>query len=71
MKSYIIPSLMAAGFVSPDVTDAKQLAVEDHLTSDKPNFWNLMEGNLPVTLAAHSSHASHGSHGSHRSSATP
>ena len=69
MKSFIIPSLMAAGFVSSDVTDAQNLAVEDHSTSDKPNFWNLMEGNLPVTLAAHSSHASHGSHGSHRSSA--
>ena len=71
MKSFIIPSLMAAGFVSSDVTDAQNLAVEDHSTSDKINFWNLMDGNLSVTLAAHSSHASHGSHGSHRSSATP
>lgn len=70
MKSFIIPSLMAAGFVGSDVTDAKQLAVEDHSTSDKPNFWNLMDGNLSVTLAGHSSHASHGSHGSHRSSAS-
>lgn len=69
MKSFIIPSLMAAGFVSSDVTDAQNLAVEDHSTSDKINFWNLMDGNLSVTLAAHSSHASHGSHGSHRSSA--
>lgn len=69
MKSFIIPSLMAAGFVSSDVTDAQNLAVEDHSTSNKPNFWNLMDGNLSVTLAAHSSHASHGSHGSHRSSA--
>ena len=70
MKSFIIPSLVAAGFVSQETTDVVKSNAEDNSTSDKPHFWNLMGGNLPVTLAGHSSHASHGSHGSHRSSAS-
>ena len=74
MKSYIIPSLVAAGFVSPRSNGCREseLAVEDHMHERQTPFLEPDgSGNLPVTLAGHSSHASHGSHGSHRSSATP
>jgi len=67
MKSFIIPSLLVAGFSdsSPDILHKSKST--NKLDFETPNFWNLMDRTLPITLAGHSSHASHGSHGSHGS----
>jgi His-Xaa-Ser repeat protein HxsA len=70
MKSFLIPSLLLAGFSNPS---DDQLDKKDNASQSKEpnyNFWNLMDRKLPITLAGHSSHRSHGSHSSHRSSST-
>ena len=66
MKCFIIPSLLLAGFSDTDLNTKKENLKEEEPTTKK--YWNLMEGKLPITLAAHRSHGSHSSHSSHRSS---
>ena len=71
MKSFIIPSLLMAGFSDSYPDNLNENKVLNDPNIEAYNFWNLMDRKLPVTLAAHSSHGSHGSHqshGSHRSS---
>ena len=66
MKSFIIPSLLLAGFSDTDLNTKKENLKEVEPTAKK--YWNLMERKLPITLAGHKSHGSHSSHASHRSS---
>jgi len=66
MKTFLISSLLAAGFYDSSMDD---LILKEKITTDNPLLNNLKRDGL--MFAAHSSHASHGSHGSHRSSSTP
>lgn len=68
MKPFLIASLAAAGFAEDLPPDANYVS-----EAESQVFDNILNRNLPFTLAGHSSHRSHGSHqshGSHRSSAT-
>ena len=67
MKTFLIPSLLLAGFNTPSSEDMFETmgSKADESTS---KYLHLLERKLPFTLAGHSSHGSHGSHGSHRSS---
>ncbi|MBW8639997.1 His-Xaa-Ser repeat protein HxsA [Hoeflea sp. WL0058] len=66
-RVFAIPSLLAAGFVSPGA----QAAIPDGAKSkqfDDPIIDQRLRLNHKYHLAAHRSHSSHRSHGSHRSS---
>ncbi|WP_428699351.1 His-Xaa-Ser repeat protein HxsA [Stappia sp.] len=64
---FLIPSLLAAGFASPEA-----LAKPEDWSSPGdelgPSLFEKFQLNHIYTLAAHRSHSSHRSHGSHRSS---
>jgi His-Xaa-Ser repeat protein HxsA len=69
-KSFLIPSLLAAGFSSPHDVALASLNARTP-TGDDPNAGNLFrlfQQDHEVQLAGHSSHRSHSSHSSHRSS---
>jgi len=67
MKSFLIPSLLAAGFNGSSEYLSDEKNTSNYFEGDGHKFWNLMDRKLSITLAGHSSHASHGSHGSHGS----
>lgn len=67
-RRFIIPSLLAAGFVC---NDAKALLMDQEISrNDIAPLIDVFRIQSPAQLAAHRSHQSHGSHGSHRSSST-
>ena len=69
-RSYLLPSLAVAGFVSADATDAAQSS-NTLLSLDVDNdFSERLRLEHKYTLAGHRSHSSHSSHRSHRSSST-
>lgn len=68
MKRYLIPSLLAAGFI-PNKGQAMSVDIVPKSDDFGQNgFFYVFKSTQNYTLAGHSSHASHGSHGSHRSS---
>jgi len=68
MKSFLIPSLIAAGFT----TNGEDTSVERNNTTNFVDDYEVEESilnlQLPFILAGHRSHSSHSSHSSHRSS---
>ena len=66
MKTFVISSLMAAGFGSQELILQSEIGNKTSFDQTKVK-WDLLERTLPFTLAGHSSHRSHRSHGSHRS----
>ena len=70
MKKFLLTSLITVGFASVseaeiDINFPDNSAIEKSKSDIGIN--NIINRNLPFTLAAHSSHRSHGSHRSHRS----
>jgi len=63
---FIIPSLLAAGFVA-DTLDATLPTDNTNDTASTDPYIDLFRLDQMYNLAAHRSHGSHGSHGSHRS----
>jgi len=68
---FIIPSLLAAGFLPADNAALASISRKDDDGSTKPTLFDVFKLGHKYNLAAHRSHASHASHGSHRSSSTP
>lgn len=66
MKKFMIPSLLAAGFLA-DTSDASAIfPFGDLVNSDTPLIQKLRLNHV-YTLVGHSSHSSHASHASHYS----
>lgn len=68
-RTFLVPSLLAAGFSVHDAAHAQFLHATTSATDD-PNAGNLLRQfsqDHYVTLASHSSHSSHSSHASHSS----
>ena len=66
-RKFLIPSLLAAGFLSPEA-NASLPDDRASTTNNDPIFLQRLKFERDFDLAAHRSHASHSSHGSHRSS---
>lgn len=69
-RSYVIPTLAAAGFISAEATDASQSPNSFLKLEVDKDFSERLRLEHKYTLAGHRSHSSHSSHRSHRSSAT-
>lgn len=66
MKKFMIPSLLAAGFLA-DTSDAATITpLVDFANADTPMIQKLRLNHV-YTLVGHSSHSSHASHASHYS----
>lgn len=63
---FLIPSLMAAGFI-PANSHALPLPARKDKEVKSPSLFDVFKLEHKYTLAAHRSHSSHGSHGSHSS----
>jgi len=64
---FLIPSLLAAGFLAPKAEAVPGPSVEPQ-RGKAPSLFERLRLNHLYTLAAHRSHSSHRSHASHRSS---
>jgi His-Xaa-Ser repeat protein HxsA len=64
---FLIPSLLAAGFVSPHSLLLPAVSRED-AEGKNLSLFDIFRLEHKYNFAAHRSHSSHGSHGSHRSS---
>jgi His-Xaa-Ser repeat protein HxsA len=60
--------LALVGFASTKETAVLEPNNTVSKLDNAPNFQNILDRGLSITLAGHRSHSSHGSHGSHRSS---
>lgn len=65
-RLFLIPSLLAAGFVADDAKAATP-SEEVKTPDDRGSLLKIFRLEHKYTLAKHSSHSSHGSHGSHGS----
>lgn len=66
-KTFLIPSLLAAGFAHVTTTHSAPPSTESD-TEKKSSLFDIFQFQHTYTLAGHRSHSSHASHGSHRSS---
>lgn len=66
-QKFLIPSLLAAGFVAGDA-DALATSPDTQGDDEKGGLFEKFRLEHKYNLAGHRSHASHGSHSSHRSS---
>jgi His-Xaa-Ser repeat protein HxsA len=67
-RLFLIPSLLAAGFLTEEASSTPILTDADHGDDAKGGFFKKFQLDHKYTLAGHRSHSSHGSHRSHRSS---
>jgi His-Xaa-Ser repeat protein HxsA len=65
---FIIPSLLAAGFLPAGNLAVAAIPRKDEDGAKNPTLFDIFKLEHKYNLAAHHSHASHASHGSHRSS---
>jgi len=66
-KTFLVPSLLAAGFVHVTTTHSAPPSSEAD-TEKKSSLFDIFQFQHAYILAGHRSHSSHASHGSHRSS---
>ena len=67
-RAYLIPSLLAAGFVAPHEAIASIPALSPDNDDGVSPLFHLLQADRPVVVSGHASHASHSSHASHASS---
>lgn len=70
MRTFLIPSLLAAGFSGHDGPSNPILSNLDGVGDATPEMAQRLQLQHTFTLAGHRSHSSHSSHSSHRSSSS-